>query len=582
MTLSGGGTSAPSAGLEARRKALKDVMAEEWEYALKAEPEYATVVGDSRYASKLNDRSEKAYEERTLEWESLLSRLQAIDTTSFPEEERLDHVLLSRMMGLFVEDAKFTPWLMPINQFSSPHLELAQLVGELTFSSTADYEAYLARLHAIPGVLDDVVACARKGATKGLIPPKFILAKVVPQADALATPAPEASVFAAPLASFPASVPDADRIRLRAAILDAIAKEVAPAYRRFSSFVRDEYAPKGRDTAGYWALPDGDARYAFEVKDETTTNLSPAEIHETGLKEVARIEGEMRAVAAKLGFPDLQAMAQGIKTNPTLHFRSRGEMVALYQKYVDQMYPKLPLLFGHLPVAKLKVLPMEQYREKSAAGADYWVGTADGSRSGRMMINTGDFMTAPSTNVETTAYHEGVPGHHLQLSIALERSELPPFRQHADLTAYVEGWALYAERLGEEVGFFQEPYSYYGHLQDEMLRAIRLVVDTGLHSKRWTREQAVAYFHAHSTSPDAEIEAEVDRYLAIPGQALAYKIGQLRILALREKAKSALGDAFDLRGFHDLVLDDGALPLGVLEEQVDRWIRARKGQAPPR
>jgi uncharacterized protein (DUF885 family) len=295
------------------------------------------------------------------------------------------------------------------------------------------------------------------------------------------------------------------------------------------------------------------------------------------LKEVARIEAEMLATAKKLGFSDLHALSASVAKNPALHFTSRQAVVDLYRKYTDQMYPKLPSLFGRLPKAKVEIMPVEEFREKGSSGAEYNQGTPDGSRPGHVMVNTGDFGKRTTLSVETTAYHEGVPGHHLQISIAQELTGLPPFRQQYGVTSFIEGWALYSERLGEEVGFYQDPYSYFGHLQDEMLRAIRLVVDTGFHSKKWTRQQVVDFFHAHSATDEVEVQSETDRYIAIPSQALAYKIGQLKILELREKAKKALGDKFDIRGFHDTILDSGALPLDVLEEQVDRWIAERRG-----
>jgi uncharacterized protein (DUF885 family) len=414
---------------------------------------------------------------------------------------------------------------------------------------------------------------------KGLMPPKYLLGKVVQQSVDIAAPAPEASAFAAPLKTFPAAVQPADRKRIRAAVLAAIKDQVDPSYRAFAAFVRDEYAPHGRADPGVWALPLGRERYDFDIKERTTTSLSGDEIHEIGLREVARIEAKMIETAKKLGFESLSAFSAAVAKDPKHHFTSRAAVLDLYRKYLDQMYPKLPSLFGRLPKAKVEVMAVEQFREKGAAAAEYNQGTPDGSRPGHIMVNTGDFAKRETLAVETTAYHEGIPGHHLQITIAQELPELPPFRQQYSVTSFIEGWALYAERLGEEVGFYEDPYSYYGHLQDEMLRAIRLVVDTGLHAKRWSRQQVVDFFHAHSTTDEVEVQSETDRYVVLPGQALAYKIGQLKILDLRAKAKKELGDKFDIRAFHDVVLDSGALPLDVLEGQVDRWIAATKAKA---
>jgi uncharacterized protein (DUF885 family) len=385
-----------------------------------------------------------------------------------------------------------------------------------------------------------------------------------------------------PFEKFPDAVPEADRKRLHDAGLAAVKDSVTPAYVKFTAFVRDEYAPKGRTEPGAWSLPDGDAWYAFRVKESTTTNLSPETIHELGLEQVKEIESRMVEVVHQLGYKDMKEFKASVDTNPKLHPRSREEILELYRKYEDQMSARLPQLFGRLPKAKLVVMPVEEYREKEASDASYVEGTPDGSRPGHIMVNTGDFAKRTVLDLETTAYHEGVPGHHMQLSIAQELPELPLFRQHEEYTAYIEGWALYAERLGKEVGFYQDPYSYYGHLQDDMLRAIRLVVDTGFHHKHWTRQQVVDYFHAHSTIDEVSVQSETDRYMGWPAQALGYKIGQLEILKLRQYAKDELGTKFDLRGFHDEVLSGGALPMDVLSTRIHDWVGRQKMQASAR
>jgi uncharacterized protein (DUF885 family) len=564
----------PAVSLDARRKQLRQIVDEQWEYTMRTSPEYASILGDKRYNDRWSDFSEKAVQDDLEQSQRYLARLKTIDTIGFPEQERLDEVLLARKLELKLEGAKFEDWLMPVNQFDGTHLELAELVTLLPFASVKDYDDYVTRLRALPGVLDQVLSNMRKGAALGLVPPKILLGKVAEQAEAIAAPAPEASAFAAPLATFPKAVPEADQARIRAAVLAAIKDQVDPAYRRLSAYVRDEYQPRGRSEPGVWALPHGQERYAFAIRERTTTSLSAEEVHQIGLKEVARIEARMLGIAHKLGYVDLPAMATAIAKDPSRHFASRQAVIDTYRKFTDQMYPKLPSLFGRLPKAKLEIWPVEEFREKAAAAAEYNLASPDGARPGRVKVNTGDFAKRATTTAETTAYHEGVPGHHLQISIAQEMTDLPPFRQHYSVTAYVEGWALYAERLGEEVGFYQDPYSEFGHLQDEMLRAIRLVVDTGLHAKKWTRQEAVDFFHAHSTSDEIEVQSETDRYIAVPGQALGYKIGQLRILELRDRARRALGDKFDIRAFHDVVLRSGALPLDVLTEQVDGWIAA--------
>jgi uncharacterized protein (DUF885 family) len=401
----------------------------------------------------------------------------------------------------------------------------------------------------------------------------------VVQIDGLAGTPAEKSPFAQPLANFPKEIPEAEQKRIREEMLAAISGSIVPAYVKLGKFVKEEYVPKGRTEPGMWSLPDGEARYAWAVKGSTTTDLTPEQIHQIGLREVARIEGQMAEIAKKLGFKDVKSLNAAIEADPKRHAHSRQEILDLYKKYIDQMWAKLPEEFGRLPKAKVEVVAVEEFREKEASGAQYIPGAPDGSRPGRVMVNTGDPEHRKTITMESTAYHEGVPGHHMQLSIGQELPTLPPFRQQGGYTAFAEGWALYSERLGKEVGFYQDPYNDYGHLQDEMLRAIRLVVDTGFHSKHWTRDQVVKFFHDHSGIDEVEVQSETDRYIVWPGQALAYKVGQLKITELRERAKKALGPKFDIHKFHDEVLGAGALPLDVLETRIDNWIKAEKGAA---
>ena len=568
-----------SADLESRRKALNDLLHEQWEYTMKHSPIYASILGDKRYNDQLGDFSQKAIDEDLEETQRFLTRFEAIDSTGFPEQEVLNKLLMVRDLKMDLEGARFKPWEMPVNQSSGIHIDVPQLVSVLSFGSVKDYEDYISRLKQLPRLFDQTVVQMRKGMADGLIPPRILLEKVVTQSDRIATTTPEQSPFAQPFDKFPDSVPEADRKRLRQAGLAAIKDSVIPAYVTFTKFVRDEYAPKGRTEPGVWALPDGAQRYAFRVRDSTTTGLTPEEIHQIGLVQVKEIEARMLQVANQLGYKDLKSLNAAIEKDPKLHAHSRAEILYLYRKYIAQMYARLPQMFGRMPKAKLEVMPVEQYREKEAPGASYVGGTPDGSRPGHVMVNTGDFAKRSLLDVETTAYHEGVPGHHMQIAIAQELPELPPFRQHEYYTAFTEGWALYSERLGKEAGFFQDPYSYYGHLQDDMLRAIRLVVDTGFHYKHWARQQVVDFFHEHSAIDEPSVQSETDRYMAWPAQALGYKIGQLEILKLRQYAKDQLGDKFNLRAFHDEVLTGGALPLDVLSSRIHDWVRQQKTQA---
>jgi uncharacterized protein (DUF885 family) len=576
------GTTTTTAGqgdLAGRRKALNDLLAERWEYSLRSSPITASFFGDKRWNDKLDEFSQKFIDDDLAQTKKDLARFEAIDTTGFPEQEALNKTLMVRDLQMTVEGARFKPWEMPVLQTNGVQIDLPQLVSILSFKTVKDYDDYISRLKQVPRLFDETEIQMRKGMADGLMPPRILLEEVVGQANGIAMKAPDASPFAQPFAKFPEAIPAVEQKRLREEGLAAIRDSVTPAYVKFTAFVRDEYAPKGRSEPGVWALPDGAALYAFDVKESTTTELTPEEIHQIGLAQVKEVEARMLQVVNKLGYKDLKSFSASLQTNPAVHVHSRKEILDLYQKYEDQMYLKLPALFGRLPKGKLEVMPIEEFREKEASTA-YNPGALDGSRPGHIMVNTSDFEKGTTVGIESTAYHEGVPGHHLQITIAQELPQLPPFRQNENYTAFVEGWALYAERLGEEVGFYQDPYSYYGHLQEEMLRAIRLVVDTGFHYKHWTRQQVVDFFHEHSAIDEAEVQSETDRYMAWPAQALAYKIGQLEILKLRAYAKEQLGDKFSLSAFHDEVLGAGALPLDVLSARIHEWVATQKATTP--
>jgi uncharacterized protein (DUF885 family) len=570
---------APPSSLADRRKQLSDLLAEHWEYTMRTNPEWASMLGDKRFNDKLSDFSEKAVYADLEEQKKFLQRFKSIDAGGFPEQEALNKTLMVRNIELQLEGAKFKEWEMPVTQFSGLQINLPQLVSVLPFDTKKDYEDYVARLRNMPQQFDDTMVLMHRGLGDHLMPPKILLEQVVRQSETIAKTKPEESPFMEPAKKLPASFSTEEKARLQQEMLAAVRERVTPAYERFTKFARDEYAPHGRSEPGLWALPDGNVRYDYAVKTATTTNLTPEQIHQIGLQEVAKDQAAMLKIAQNLGFSDPKSFNAAASTNPSLHPKSRQQLLDLYSKYVDQMWVKLPGLFGRLPKAKVEVLPVESFREKESSDAQYVFGTPDGKRPGHIMVNTGDYEKRTVLEVESTAYHEGVPGHHMQLSIAQELPALPPFRQHAFYIAYVEGWGLYAERLGEEVGFYQDPYSLYGHLQADLLRAIRLVVDTGFHYKHWSRQQVVDYFHANSGIDEPEVQSETDRYIAWPAQALGYKIGQLKIIELREHAKKELGDKFDIRRFHDEVLGGGALPLDVLEGRIASWIAAQKQPA---
>ncbi|HEY4978864.1 MAG TPA: DUF885 family protein [Candidatus Acidoferrum sp.] len=562
--------------LETRRKSLNDLLAEQWDYRLRTSPLFASLLGDKRWNAELDDFSQVAIDKDLVETQKFLTRFEAIDTSRFPKQEILNKRLMVRDLKMELEGARFKTWEMPVSQQNGVHIDLPQLVLILSFQNVKDYEDYISRLRLMPRLFDQTIIQMQKGMADKLMPPRFLLDKAVEQANGIAKQKPDDSPFAQPFKTFPKSISEADQTRLREQGVAAIRDAVLPAYVRFTKFVKEDYAPHGRTEFGVWSLPDGDNYYAFQVKQSTTTDLTPQQIHDLGLAQVKEIEVRMKEVAAQLGYKDLKSFNAAVAADPKLHAHSRQQILDLYTKYINQMYAKLPELFGRLPKAKVEVMQVEEFREKEAPSAAYNPPAMDGSRPGHVMVDTGDFAKRLLLDIETTSYHEGVPGHHMQGSIAQELPELPPFRQNEYFTAYTEGWALYSERLGKELGFFQDPYSYYGHLQDDMLRAIRLVVDTGLHSKHWSRQQVVDFFHEHSPEDEVSVQSETDRYIAWPGQALGYKIGQLEILKLRQYAKDQLGAKFDIRAFHDEVLDGGALPMDVLRERIEDWVALQK------
>ena len=540
------------------------------------QPRTGHTIGDYRYNDRWNDLSLEHVQQQKREAQDWLARFEAIDTAGFPEQERLNRVLMVRNLQDRIRGIDLKTYEMPVDQFNGVHLDLAQVVTLAPFDSTKHYEDYLARLHQVPHLFDQLIEVLRQGEKDKLMPPRYLLEKTVGQCESIAAPAGEANVFGEPVAHFPDAVPAAERRRLHDAIIATVDNEVRPAYRKLANFIATEYAPKGRTEPGVWALPGGDALYRFDIWQHTTTNMDPEAIHELGLKEVARIEKEQLAIARKLGFSDLKSFRASLKTNPKLIPTSRQQIVDRYRYYLRQMEPELPRLFGLLPKTPVEIRPVQKFREEDAASADYEQGTPDGSRPGIVYVNTGDYQHRSLLSAESTCYHEGVPGHHMQVSIAQTLPGLPAFRQQAPYEAYAEGWALYSERLGKDVGLYQDPYSDFGRLSDELLRAVRLVLDTGVHHKHWTRQQMIDYFHEHSSEDEPDVQAETDRYIAWPGQALAYKLGQLDILKLRERAQAELGSRYDIRKFHDEILDGGALPLDVLNQRVTAWMEEQK------
>jgi uncharacterized protein (DUF885 family) len=578
MALASSSCGAQTAALSSRVKTLNAVFSDYWEDLLKHQPEFASTIGDNRYNDQLSDYSVQAYNESLNRGRAFLTRLAEVDTTGMSAQEQLSKDLLVRSLIEDQEEARFKPWEMPVNQFFGLQVDLPQLVPQLGFNSVKDYDDYIARLKKVPLAFQQTTDDMSIGMDDHREPPAYLMEKVLAQVNAIANQKPQDGPFALPLKKFPASVSATQQARIKEEVLGAISGQVDPAYVRFGKFLKAQYIPGGRNDPGLWALSDGEAYYRFLVKRSTTTDLTPDQIHQIGLDQVKQDEEQLLAIAHKLGFADIKTLETSAAANPKLFPTSKEQLLNAYRGYLDQMRPKLPQLFGRLPKAPLVVAPVPDYAEKDQAAAYYEHGTADGSRPGTVFVNTYKFETRALNSVETIAYHEGLPGHHLQISIAQELTDVPEFRKYSDYTAYTEGWGLYAERLGKDVGFYQDPYNDLGRVEADIWRAVRLVVDTGVHSKHWTRQQMVDYFHDHSAVGETDVQAETDRYIAYPAQALGYKVGQLKLLELRAKAQQALGDRFDLRAFHDQVLDSGALPLDYLEQRIDGWIAQQKTQ----
>ena len=562
-----------------REKTLNGVFSDYWQDYLKHNPEFASSIGDTRYNDQLSDFSVQAYNESLARARGFLTRLIEVDTAGMTDQEQLSKEVLTRTLIENQQEARFKPWEMPVTQMTGLQIDLPQLVSELSFNSVKDYDDYIARLKKVPLAFQQITDDMSIGMDDHREPPAYLMEKVLAQVNDIAGQKPEDGPFAVPVRKFPATVSAQQQERIKQEVVAAITGQVMPAYVRFGKFLKSQYIPGGRNDPGLWALPDGDAYYLFLVKQSTTTDLTPAQIHQIGLNQVKQDEEQLLAIAKKLGFASIKELETAAAHNPKLFPTSKDQLLDAYRGDLDRMRPKLPELFGRLPKAPLVVMPVPAYMEKDQAPAYYDHGSPDGSRPGTIYINTYKFETRSLDDVESRAYHEGLPGHHLQISIAQELTGVPDFRKYTSYTAFVEGWGLYAEQLGKDVGFYQDPYSDLGRLEGDIWRAVRLVVDTGVHSQHWTRQQMVDFFHEHTAVPEAEVQAETDRYIAWPAQALGYKIGQLKILELRSKAKQALGDRFDLKGFHDQVIDSGALPLDLLEQRIDSWIAQQKSKS---
>jgi uncharacterized protein (DUF885 family) len=475
------------------------------------------------------------------------------------------------MLSQRIADYDLKQYEMPVSQMAGVQNSLADLPNAVPLDTVQHYQDYIARLHQIPRVFRQTIEVLRQGQKDGLMPPRVLLDQVPAQCEGAITEDP----FLGPTKTFPASISIADQKRLIVEIVKAVNTEVLPAYRSFRDFIANEYAPHGRTTSGLSSLPEGTRRYQQAILEQTSTNLTAAEINDLGLREVARISGLLTELARKQGYPDLASYRLALNQDPKYIPKSADQIVDDFRKYVTQMEPKLPELFDVYPKTPLAV---EAVPASQPGNPTHYIGGApNGSRPARVVVSTSNFAKRRLFTDETIAYHEGIPGHHLQISIQQHLTALPKFRLRIFSAAYAEGWAVYAEALGKEIGFFQDPGSDYGRLNTELMRAVRLVVDTGIHSRGWTRDQAVAYFRQSGSADEPAIQAEVDRYIAWPAQGLSYKIGQLKMLELRNRAQARLGSHFEIRAFHSEVLNAGNLPLNILEARVDAWIEGQRG-----
>jgi len=556
-----------------RLAAQNALFDEQYETDLRNFPERATAFGDYRYNDRLNDFSLEAIARRHQTDESFLSRLQAISTDGFSDQDQLSHDLLIRVLQQRATDYGLKEYEMPITQQGGIHTNLADLPLSVPFDSVKHYEDYISRLHQIPRALDQVTEVLRAGMKDKLMPVKFLAEKIPAQCEGIISSDP----FLKPTTKYPDSISADDQKRLTREIADAINTDVQPAYKKFAEFIRTEYAPQGRTVLSITSLADGQKRYENDIYARTTTHMTADEIHQLGLREVDRIEAEMAEIAKKQGFADREAYHEYLKTNPKYIPKSAEQILDDFRHYIDQMQPKLPELFTLLPKSPVTVEAIPEFQ--AAAATHYVTGTPDGKRPGRVVVATSDYAHRSLVDDEAVAYHEGVPGHHMQLSVQQQLQGLPKFRLHGlFFSAYGEGWALYAEELGKEVGFYQDPGSDFGRLSSELFRAVRLVVDTGIHAKGWSRDQVVEFMRKSGAVDEPTIQSETDRYISWPAQALSYKLGQLKIRELRERAQKELGPKFDIRKFHDEILDGGTLPLDMLEARTNKWIAEQKAK----
>lgn len=561
--------------------ALNALVEEYFERQLELSPMNATAIGDSRYDDQLDDSTSPGFREKAFGIErAYLDRVRRIDVANLSPAARITFDIFVSEREQALEGQRFHEDYMPFNQMTGLPMDLAVYgsgTGPQPFVTAKDYDRFLKRMREFPRWADGAIAEMRTGIASGITLPRVVMAKVAPQLREVGAAALKDNIFWAPIAAMPKEISPRDRERISDAYAAALTSEVLPAYTRLADFIERDYLPAARTTVGWTDLPDGAAWYGWRIRQATTMDMPAEQIHQLGLAEVARIRGEMLAVKEQVGFKgDLDAFFKYLEEDPKFYFKNDEELLGAYREVKRHIDALLPKLFADFPKADYEIRAVEPFRAASAAGASYQAPSADGKRQGIFYINTHNLKAQPRFGLETLSLHEAAPGHHFQISIQQELTDLPRFRRFNGYVSYSEGWALYAESIGKELGVFTDPYQWYGRLSDEMLRAMRLVLDTGLHAKGWSREQAIKYMLDNSSFAESDVTAEVERYIVWPGQALGYKLGQLHISALRAKAEAQLGGAFDVREFHSQVLRDGALPMNVLTAKIDRWIEAKR------
>jgi uncharacterized protein (DUF885 family) len=567
----GASLNSTAVSVESRVATQNSLFEEYYQSELKAHPERATAYGDYRYNDRLDEYSLAALNSQHASDLGFLARLEAIPTKGFSEQDTLSQEVLRSTLRQRIDNYGFKEYEMPVNQMDGPHLRLADLPLAVPFDSVKQYEDYIARLHQIPRVFTQTEEVLRAGLKDNLMPVRFLVERVPAQCQGVIAADP----FLLPTKKFPSGISSEEQQRLTKAITDAVVNEVLPAYKAFADFIAADYAPHGRATLSIASLPGGKKRYLNDIRSRTTvSSLTPDEIHEIGVKEIDRIQADMLTIAHKEGFADLASFRRSVEGSPKYKPASAEQIVDDFRRYVAQMQPKLPDLFTVIPGSPVTVEAMPDFQAANAT--HYQTGTPDGKRPGRIVVAVSNFAQRSLVNDEATAYHEGIPGHHMQLSVAQQLDGLPKFRQHSQNSGYIEGWALYSEQLGKEVGFYQDPISDYGRLSSELFRAVRLVVDTGLHAQGWTRDQVVAFFRQTGAIDEPSIQAETDRYISWPAQALSYKLGQLKFRELRDRAQQGLGAKFDIRSFHDEMLSGGVLPLDLLDSRTNSWIHGQQ------